>query len=583
MRNNPSEFNVASTDSKFRNILASHAVRQDAKHRDLTKLHREGGRYIRTIYLKDGTMLSDIGGSKLIQHPDNRLAVVFNDNPDKVRSVTLRTSEDGSLEQLKHPGLASTDGLIIISARECDSYGLPKSWVSESVIKHNALVSFSNSLHGILKRTGESEWRSESLSYDITPPKQKRGEDVDETKMNLSCGYGVGIKANTVNDDETFQKRLWRWHKNLNRTRVLVDKDDIYPMVQNHFSVIGPKVLQGFNPRSKTFTKGFETKFSEAVKKKNAAKGLVRRATNYVLLKTALVTSGALGAAFLLLSGIASTFKGKAIGNLIRSVPGVLWQLLSRRAFALIPAATIAVAAFTIYFLSNTIANANSKQQQIWLLKNADNKSNSFYASQKDPDVMARRYQEADPKQMAEARTISVEDYGFVPSDVEVYDEEPEFYSLNRLFSTKSVREGSLMEAFSLNAHKISYYDESKGIQRVVIPDLKTAFVTFSHSSENDIEMSSRQRAILDEGEVIKIVENPNTGELEKTAMSYSAFEADLLKITQEFANHSLLTDPRHDDYMREKAEEAERNKIINRLKTRIGSSLGFRYPEHHA
>lgn len=566
-------------ESDFRKILAGHAARINSTHRDLFKLHRQGGkRCVRTVYLEDGTMLSDVGGSKLIQHPDNRLAVIFNENPDKVRTVTLRAAEDGSLERLKHPGLASTKDMIVVSARKEDSFGLAESWVPEAVIKHNALVSYGTALHGILKHTHDREWRSESISYEIADadPRQVRKHQ-DKISM-LSCGYGVGLKANTVSDEDTIQKRLWRWYKRMNRNRIPVYKNRITDVIKDHFSKISPKVMQGFGPRQVTFREGLESDFSRAVEMKYKSGGRFCGAISKFYLRAGLMTSAAMGASFLLVSGMLASFRIKAIGNLMRAIPGALWQVFSRRIFALVPAMTIAAAAFALYFISNTIANANAKQQQIWLLKNAQNKSNTFYAEPKNKEVMALRYQEADPQQIAASRVITPEEYGYVPADVTIHKEEPEFYTLNRLYSTRSVREGSLMEAFTLNAHRIAYYNESRGIERIVLPDLKTSFVTYSHSKTNDEDISERLRAILDEGDVIKISESAETGELEKRVLSYAEFEKDLLRITSEFAGKTTLIHPEHDDYMRGQ-EEAEAKKVLNRLKT----TLGLRQPVCHA
>jgi hypothetical protein len=547
------------TEPTLKDILSRHAEASPVRHQDLMTLHKRGFRNMQPVYLSDGTMLTDTGGSTLVQHPDNRLAVVFNYNPDKVRRVKDKNDKEGLAR------LNSTEGLIVIDARECDSPGLVKEWVNDAVMTHNVLISNSNTFHGILKRTTDNEWRSESISYNIASVEGGNNEGA----AVLSCGYGLGLAVLAISDKEKFQKKLLRWRARLTRDKIVIDKKDAYPIMHEHFGKIAPKVMQGFNPHHVTFEEGNETEFSKKITKKIDDKGLVRKHWGKTCLKTALIASTLVGLGFMLASGVVRTFKFHAINNLIKSTPATALRLLGPKSFTMLPAAGAAAAFFAIYFLSHTFANA--KQQQIWTLKDMEDVSSSFYEKQK-AEVLSRRYQTADSKQIEDSRALNVEEYDFLPADAKTYKREPAFYSLHRLFSTKSVREGSLMEAFTLNGHDISYYDESHGIRRVVIPALKTAFVTYAHVKEGELEVSKTQKRILDSGEVIQITEDPETRKLKKEVISYDEYEKRLANIIPFSDNETLISHPAHEEYMARQASEKEAAKLTNRIRNKIGT-----------
>lgn len=556
------------TKPKLRTILAKHARRVDGSLNDMVALHTRGFREKAPIYLSDGTMLTDVGASTLIQHPDNRLAVVFSPNPDKVRRVTTRLDTEGRPVDLKRAGVGETQGLIVVSARECDEYGLQPSWVNDAIVKHNALVSASNGFHGILKRTNENMWRSESVIYEVKEFKNKGKSDEGDGLVTLSCGYGVGISIDALRKKDTIQKKLRNFYKRLNRDKVNIKKSDSYIYIKNHFLKVSPKIVEGFSPRHITFKKGYETYFSEAIRKKNQSKGLIRRALGYVGLKAALVTTGVLSVGFILISGALKAFRAQAIGSLMRSIPAVAWQLATRQGLKTIMAASAAVFLLSAYFVSNLIAGSKDSQSQIWKIGNSNNASNSFYEEKKDPNVLRLRYQVADSKQVEEAMALNVLEYNSVPADSKIYEEEPEEYSMNRLYSTKSIQKGSLMEEYNLNAHRIAYYNERNGLRRISVPDLKTTFVTYAEHQEGDLEVSRQEKKILDEGEVIKITLNETTNKLERVAMKYNEFEENILLITQQSYRDSVIFHPDHDEYMEKKREERERKRLANRVRS---------------
>ena len=563
---------------QLRTILARHAQRQNLNHYDMLNLHKEGFNHLRTLYLSDGTMLSDMGGSTLVQHPDNRLAVVFNHNPDKVRRVEVEKTalnDNGHVVQCSE--LASTDGLIVLEARECDKRGLIKDWVSEAVITHNNLVSDSTAYHGLLKRTGDAQWASESMSYELVDPTKKETKALKQDGKpkieyaRLCCGYGMGLMAENVSEQEKIQKKLWQWKKKLARDTLVIRRDRAYKLMQEHYETVAPKVIQGYTPHHVTFKDGYETEFSKRVRAKKHVKGVIGKVSSYVGHSAYMLSSYVVGALFLIASGVVKTIRGSALKSTIRSAPGAIWQFMSRKGWAYAPAAGIAMVFFAAYFLSNAMANA--KQQQIWTIKNKDDVSNSFYKYSNDPEAMARRYQLADAQKMEECRALDLFDYDCVPADVTAYDDEPEFYSLNRLLSTKSVREGSLMEAFRLNGYDIGFYDEANGIRRVVIPDLKTAFVSHVGSKKEALEVSEKQEEILNMGEVIKVCLDPKTRKIKKQVMKYSDYEHDILQITAQYHTRALCQHPEHEAYLEAKKQQTEDKKIINRVKRRLKMS----------
>ncbi|MCI5060621.1 MAG: hypothetical protein MRY79_06070 [Alphaproteobacteria bacterium] len=556
---------------QLRAILARHAQRQNLNHHDMLKLHREGFNHMRPVYLEDGTILFNRGAYTAIQHPDNRIAVIFDHNPDKIRRVEVTKEALDSSHTYQCSEISETEGLIVVGARECDKKGLPKSWVERAVDDHDLLMSRATSYHGILKRTGDDEWSTEGRTYTLIDPdknlKKKVKLDENDTQHHvLRCGYGLGLMAGHVAEHETRRQKLIDFKKRVTWDAMALKKERAYNVMSDDFEVGAPRDIQGFNPHDVTYKSDFHSEFSKNVvtlKESNIGK------KNWFFLqrKSADIS-------FLMISGIIREFRKTFGKSAAKAVPGAVGQFIFRAVLqkaALGFAASVAAAIFLVQFLSNTISGA--KKTHLMSLSDMDDVSHTFYKYNTDEEVMSRRFQEADPEQIKECRALSRQEYDFVPLDAEIHEDEPKQYDLNRFLSTDSVREGSRMEAFRLNAHDVTFYDESHGLRRVVIPDLKTAFVTYVGTKEDALETSQNQKAILDQGEVIKVVKNEKDRIVEFRAMSYSEFEENLLQITQEREEIPPCVHPQNVIYLEQKRqEEAEKEKKMTyRVKRRLG------------
>jgi len=552
----------------LRNVLAREGQRINASHDELKALHVAGYRNTRIVYLKDGTMLGDMGGSTLAIHPDNRLAVLSNSNPDKVRAVMTKIDSAGDIIHLDFPRLASHEGHIVLDARLQDEMGVSPDWVPHSVNQHDYLISESNADFGIIKHTSERTWRSEALEYEVKPlsKKQKKQYGAEaENKEILFCGYGVGIAAEKAEKDQTFLKWLWKTRRRLNRDYVIANKFEIENIVIEHAGKVSPKILEGFDPHEITFKAGFKSKFSEGIIKRHFGfykKIVNHQSTKFVpphlvyhgvelgnksLIKGKILTSVGLGATALLASGVYNTIGKTLKTNVLTSLPKAAGTFFARggavRIWAVIPTF---MAALTV-----KIMNSAKAAKQKWINTDTKNISASFYEEKKDAKVRERFYQKADPKEVSLMKLVSDGEYRCRPADAEVYEEIPEFYSLNRLFNTKSNGAGTELDAFLLNNHELGRYKEKNGMEQISIPELRVVYVTgMDCSIDDELDLAQQTKDILFQNDVIRIVERED-GQLSQKPMSYEEFEKDVQRVTREFKANTRLSHPYHEEYMR--------------------------------
>jgi len=573
----------------LRNVLAREGQRINASHDDLKALHVAGYRSMRIVYLKDGTMLGDMGGSTLAIHPDNRLAVLSNSNPDKVRAVMTQIDSAGDIIHFDFPQLASYEGHIVLDAHQRDELGVSPDWAPHSVNQHDNLISEGNADFGIIKHIDDDTWRSEALEYEVKPLSEKQkiqyGSDA-ENKAVLFCGYGVGIAAEKAEKDQKFLKWLWKTRRRLNRDHIIASKSDIENIVVEHASKVLPRILEGFDPHETTFETGFESKFSESIIKRHF--GFYKKIVNHQLtklipphlvyhgvelgnqslIKGKILISVGLGAAALLASGIYNTIGKTLKTNVLTSLPKAAGTFFIKggavRMWAVIPA-------FMVTLFPKVINSAKAATQK-WTNKDTKNISASFYEEKKDAKVRERLYQKLDPKEVSLMKLVSDDEHPFRPADAKIYDEIPEFYSLNRLFNTKSNGAGTEMDGFKINSNEVAYYREKNGMEQISIHRLRVVYITAMDCSiEDELDLAHQTKEILFQDDVIRIVEGADR-QLSQKPMSYDEFEQDIQEVTREFKANTRLTHPNHAKYMEEQEALAAQTKL-GKAKTTFGKA----------
>lgn len=487
--------------------------------------------------LEDGTVMTDIGGATLTRHPSNDFVVYFAYNPDRLRRIE-RAGTDPARPWREQPGMAASDGLIVLSAREARHAQEREHWVWDDIVDHEKLVQEGNARHGLVIQTGESAWDSGALEYRLKKPKS--GENNGE-KHRMTCAYGIGITDDRVLEKETLQRGmrwLFRW---MTRDRITVHKSEFEDIVLDHFRTAAPRICEGDYPYDVTYDKTMKNTLAERVREKKISRRFLgAKKFLYMGVATGILFGGA-ALAKLTLAVLGRASAQSFFMTALRV--GLRW---TSRAVSWPIAAAMAVGGFM-----GAVFGAG-RPFNPWTITDKRNIAAKYY------DAAANRfrlYQRADAERAADCTALDLRGYNCIRSGVKVEKEEPEWFILNRLYNTASMRRGSAMQRYKLGkdhsrSHDVLFYQESNGVRRVRIPGLNLAFVTYAHAQEKELEVSGAEKAILNEGEVIMIRECPETGELSKAAMSYTEYEAELNRIAAtRCAQHVPNTHPDHRVY----------------------------------
>ncbi len=549
----------------LRHILVDKGECIAASHTDLKALHILGHNTMQPKFLPDGTALTDLGGVTTVIMPDGRLAAVFHPNPQNIMpTIGKSDSQYVAQPENNYPKLTSAEGLTVLGMRLKAHAGLDPDWTMEAYHKFDALMTDSFTDFGLLIRTDKNKWRSQSVEYEITAPtKRKHRKNLPNEKGQsiLNCRYGMSIDAVQETKGNQHVSYVAKAHRAISRFLrtdwASFDEANAYVAMLEHFGKITEKVQQGFSPHKETFNEGNESQFSQSIIDRQDHRNKFTKARSKVIFLMAGIVSTVIGTVSTIASGIANSTSDYTKKNLQGAARKLATTALAKRAMTLGGGATLLFSNFLLRTM-----NAAALQTSRWLNLNKENIAYTAYKYLSDPKVRKRLFQEGDPEQFINAKTLSLEEYDISEGIESHVNKIPKQYILNRLFNTKAIGNGAEMEAFEFGNQKVVQYTERSGVERARVPLLDVAYVSASNANlDEDWGLMDETKDYLKGADVLKIWKDKR-GKLHAKSMTHNEYQIDLERVTQKSSRSKALEHPDADAFKKGWAAHAEAERI---------------------
>jgi hypothetical protein len=531
----------------LRHILVDKGECISASHADLKALHILGHNRLQPKFLPDGTMLTDLGGVTCVMMPDGRLGAVFSPNPKNIMPLNGKTESPFVPDaEINYPKLRTAEGLTVLDMRVKPDDGLDPDWVSEASHKFDALMTDSFTDFGLLIRVDENRWRNQAVEYEITEPsKKKHRKNVigNNPQSILKCRYGMSIDAIQETKGNKNVSLIAKAHRAISRVLhtdwASFDAEQSQDVMTKHFGGIANKVQQGFNPHKVTFSEGNESDFSEKILGRSSNKTRLDKAKSKAIFFMAGATSTVLTMVSTLASGLANTSSDYSKKNARGAVTKLATTAITKRAITVGGGATLVASNFILRSMNTAILQTSK-----WLNLNKENIGHTAYKHREDPKVRKRVFQEADPEQLENAMTLSLEEYDVSAGPSSQVRHIPKQYILNRLFNTKAIGDGAVMEGFDVQGQELTHYRERSGIERTRLPHSDIVYVTAVNANKDeDWGLMDQTKEYLESTDVLKVWKDKK-GKLRAKSITFQEYEDDLIKVTQSTPKNPVLAHP---------------------------------------